>query len=141
MRSSHNQPGSFFQLRIVRNFFVITGFLRPEFGNLAIPGAMQERRNATRAALIAAVEVIEVATGTRLSARTSDLSRTGCYIDTLNPTPVKTAVRVRFTHQGEELDFPGHVVYVSPGLGMGVRFDDLTPAQFNVIDRWVSNVK
>ena len=107
-----------------------------------MPGTMQDKRSATRVAFIAAVEVTEVATGTRLSARTSDLSRTGCYIDTLNPTPSKTVVRVRITHNGEELDVPGRIVYVSPGLGMGVRFDDdLLPAQLNVIDRWVAAVK
>ena len=107
-----------------------------------MPGTMQDKRSAIRVAFIAAVEVTEIATNTRLSARTSDLSRTGCYIDTLNPTPSKTLVRVRLTHNGEELDVPGRVVYVSPGLGMGVRFnDDLTPAQLNVLDRWVSTVK
>ena len=107
-----------------------------------MPGTMQDKRNAIRVAFIAAVEVTEVATGTRLSARTSDLSRTGCYIDTLNPTPTNTLVRVRLTHHGEELDVPCRIVYVSPGLGMGIRFDeDLTPAQFNVLDRWVSSIK
>jgi hypothetical protein len=103
---------------------------------------MQDKRTAIRVAFIAAVEVTEVASSTRLSARTSDLSRTGCYIDTLNPTPTKTVVRVRLTHNGEELDVPGRIVYVSPGLGMGVRFDDdLTPVQLSVLDRWVSAVK
>ena len=103
---------------------------------------MQDKRTANRVAFIAAVEITEVATGTRLSARTSDLSRTGCYIDTLNPTPSKTVVRVRLAHHGEELDLPGRIVYVSPGLGMGVRFDeDLTPAQLSVLDRWVSTIK
>jgi len=107
-----------------------------------MPGTMQDKRNAIRVAFIASVEVTEVASNTRLSARTSDLSRTGCYIDTLNPTPSKTLVRVRLTHNGEELEVPGRVVYVSPSLGMGVRFnEDLTPAQFNVLDRWVSTVK
>jgi len=104
-----------------------------------MPDTMQNKRNELRVSLIAAAEITEVATGTRLSARTSDLSRTGCYIDTLNPTPAKTIVRVRLTHGGEELDLPGRVVYMSPGLGMGVRFDeDLTPAQLAVLNRWVS---
>ena len=103
---------------------------------------MQDKRIDPRVPLIAVVEVTEVATGTRLSARTSDLSRTGCYIDTLNPTPAKTLVRVRLTHSGEDLDLPGRIVYVSPGLGMGVRFDDdLPPAQLAVLDRWLSDAK
>jgi len=100
---------------------------------------MQNKRNDPRVALIAVADVTEVATGTRLTARTSDLSRAGCYIDTLNPTPARTVIRVRLTHGGEELDLPARVVYTSPGLGMGIRFDDdLTPAQLAVLDRWVA---
>ena len=100
---------------------------------------MEDKRSSTRAPIIAAVEVIEVATGTRLSARTSDISRSGCYVDTLNPTPSKTVVRVRISHAGEELDLPARIVYVSPGLGMGVRFDDeLAPVQIATLDRWVA---
>jgi PilZ domain len=103
---------------------------------------MQNKRHGPRIPLIADAEVTEVATGTRLSARTSDLGRTGCYIDTLNPSSEKTLVRVRLTHCGEELDFQATVVYVSPGLGMGVRFDDnLPPAQLAVLDRWLSGTK
>jgi len=31
------------------------------------------------------------------------------------------------------------VVYVSPRLGMGVRFDEsITPAQLAVLDRWLA---
>jgi len=105
-------------------------------------GSMQDKRHDPRIPLIAAVEVTEVATGTRLDARTSDISRTGCYIDTLNPTPVKTVVRVRLTHAGEVLDLPARIVYVSPGLGMGVRFDEnLSPAQLATLDRWLSGSK
>src|ERR1041385_5780593 len=108
---------------------------------------MQDQRTDPRVPLIAAAEVTEVATGTRLSARTSDVSRTGCYIATRNATPAKTEVRERATgrgdvsrsdcymrpvnptpdeagvrvplsHNGEELDAPARVRYVSPGLGL-----------------------
>ena len=107
-----------------------------------MPNAMQDKRSDQRIAFIAAVEVTEVATGTRLSARTSDLSRSGCYIDTLNPTPAKTVVRLRLSHNGEELEIPGRIVYVSPGLGMGVRFDEqLSAAQSQVLTRWISGAK
>jgi hypothetical protein len=103
---------------------------------------MQDQRQDPRIPLIAAAEVTEVATGTRLSARTSDISRTGCYIDSLNPTPVKTVVTVRLTHGGEEVELPARIVYVSPGLGMGVRFDEnLSPAQTAILDRWLSGAR
>ena len=104
-----------------------------------MPGTMLDRRDAKRLPLILAVEVVEVESGTRLSARTSDVSRTGCYIDTLNPTPTGTTVRVKLTHEREEIDLLGRFVYVSPRLGMGVRFDEsITPEHLSVLDRWLA---
>ena len=103
-----------------------------------MPGTMQNRRSAERVSLILVAEVTEVDSGAHLSARTSDLSRTGCYIDTLNPTPTGTVVRIKLTHDGEELDLLARIVYTSPRLGMGVRFDEsITPAQIAVLDRWL----
>jgi hypothetical protein len=103
---------------------------------------MENRRNAPRAPFIAVVEVIEIDSGTRLSARTSDLSLTGCYVDTLNPTPQGTAVRVRLAHGGEELELTALIVYVSPRLGMGVRFDENPPpAKLAVLERWLTDAK
>lgn len=100
---------------------------------------MQDRRDAQRLPLIIAVDVIEVDSGARLTARTSDVSQTGCYVDTLNPTPTGTVVRVKFNHNGEQLDLLARIVYVSPRLGMGVRFDEsITPEQLAVLDRWLA---
>jgi len=104
-----------------------------------MPGTMQDRRDAQRLPLILPVEVVEAASGTRLSARTSDMSRTGCYVDTLNPTPTGTVVRVKFNHNGEELDLLARIVYVSPRLGMGVRFDEsISSEHLAILDRWLS---
>lgn len=100
---------------------------------------MQDRRDAQRLPLILAVEVTEVDSDARLSARTSDVSRTGCYIDTLNPTPTGTVVRVKLSHNGEQLDLLARVVYVSPRLGMGVRFDEsISAEQLAILDRWLA---
>lgn len=103
-----------------------------------MPDVMADRRAAPRYPSILVAEVIERSTGTRLYARTSDVSRTGCYVDTLNPMPSGTAVRILFTQNGETIEVPAQIVYVSPGLGMGVRFDDPVPAkQLAVLDRWL----
>jgi len=102
-------------------------------------GTMQDRRDAQRLPLIIAVEVVELESGARLAARTSDVSRTGCYVDTLNPTPTGTVVRVKFNHNGEQLDLLARIVYVSPRLGMGIRFDEsITPDQLATLDRWLA---
>jgi PilZ domain-containing protein len=48
----------------------------------------QERRRSPRFPFIAAAEVHEESNGWQLSARVSDISATGCYVDTINPLPV-----------------------------------------------------
>ena len=118
----------------------VSGISRRPDPKTDTPVIMQDRRNAGRKPLILAAEVVEVDSGARLSARTSDVSRTGCYIDTLNPTPTGTVVRVKLAHDGEEIDLLARIVYVSPRLGMGVRFDEsITPEQLAVLDRWLAD--
>lgn len=96
-----------------------------------------DRRSAPRYALVLAADVVELPRGTRLIARTSDISRTGCYVDTLNPIPQGSQVRLRFTHHKEVFEAIGRVVYVSPGLGMGISFEQVDPQQQAVLVRWL----
>ena len=97
-----------------------------------------ERQASPRYPLIFSAEVIEVSSGVKLSARTADLSRTGCYLDTLNPTPTGTEIRVRLTHHDEVFEAAGKVIYISPGLGMGVVFVNVAPEQQERLDRWIA---
>lgn len=97
-----------------------------------------ERRAAPRYPLIFSAEVTEVSSGAKLSARTADVSRTGCYIDTLNPTPPGTEILVRLTHNDDVFETTGRVIYNSPGLGMGVAFVNVPPEQQARLDRWIT---
>ncbi len=97
-----------------------------------------ERRAAPRYPLIFAAEVTEVLSGAKLAARTADVSRTGCYIDTLNPTEPGLEIRVRLTHKDEVFETAGRVVYNSPGMGMGVAFVNVAPEQQARLDRWIA---
>jgi hypothetical protein len=98
----------------------------------------EERRIATRHALVLAAEIIELPRGAKLQGRTSDVSRTGCYVDTLNPISLKSQVRLRLTHRNEVFEVTGLVVYVSPGLGMGIRFENVPSEQQARLDKWLS---
>jgi len=96
------------------------------------------RRGAPRYPLILVAEVIEVSTGIKLLARTSDVSRTGCYVDTLKPSSKGALVRVRLTRGREAFESEATVVYVSPGLGMGVHFDPRSSEKdAGILDRWL----
>jgi len=98
-----------------------------------------EKRKAPRYALILAAEVIDVARGTRVSGRTSDVSRLGCYIDTLNPVPRSSEIQLRITRRGEVFEATGRVAYVNPGCGMGVAFVAVPPEQQAILDAWLQN--
>lgn len=103
-----------------------------------MPEVTVERRSAPRHAMVLAAEVIELPRGAKLSARTADISRTGCYIDTLNPIPPTARVLVRITHNEETFEAEAHVVYVSYGLGMGMAFITCEGEQMVRLERWLS---
>jgi hypothetical protein len=104
-----------------------------------MPDAMTDRRAAPRYSLILLAEVTDLVSSTKLTARTSDLSRTGCYIDMLNPLPRGTKIHVRLQNEKEVFESPATVMYVSPGLGIGVAFAENLPTnQQVVLDRWLT---
>ena len=103
-----------------------------------MPEVTVERRSAPRYPMVLAAQVLELPRGAKLSARTSDISRTGCYIDTLNRSPVGTKVRLRLTHNDEIFEAVGTVVYTSTSLGMGT-FTEITPEELVKLNRWLTD--
>jgi hypothetical protein len=102
---------------------------------------MVNRRATPRYPLILVAEVTEPASSALLSARSSEVSRTGCYIDTPHPVPVGSLVRVRLRRDAEVFETAARVVYVCPGLGMGVAFDKRVPGdQLAILDRWLEEL-
>lgn len=102
---------------------------------------MVDRRSAPRYPLIVLANVTLLGSNVTLNARTSDVSRGGCYIDTLQPLETGSAVLVRLTQKQEVFEAQATVVYVSPGLGMGLRFHEPLPAaQLALLDRWFASL-
>ncbi|HTT33407.1 MAG TPA: PilZ domain-containing protein [Methylomirabilota bacterium] len=101
---------------------------------------MADRRRAPRYALIVLADITELTTGAKLHARTSDMSRTGCYIDTLKPLAKGSSIHVCFAHRGETVESNAKVVYVNAGLGMGIQFEEaISEDQWAVLDRWLEH--
>src|SRR6202047_3494954 len=99
-----------------------------------------ERRGATRMPFVAPVEMVEMRTGSRTKARTSDLSPQGCYVDTLNPLPVGASVRLQIYRAGLILDAIATVSARHAGSGMGLMFGELSNAQRAVLESWLSEL-
>src|SRR6266404_5611574 len=97
------------------------------------------RANA-RFAFIAEAEVAEVGNGPRFVARVSELSSRGCYVDTVNPFPDGTKLRISIRYGCSTCDFTGSVIYTHPGFGMGVRFGETTAASRATLDAWLDEL-
>lgn len=97
-----------------------------------------ERRSSPRKPIIASAQVVEVDSGARLRARSCDLVVQGCYIDTINPFPPGTLVRIRLEKGGATFDSRGKVVYRQVGLGMGIAFLDVTNENHLILEQWLS---
>jgi len=106
-----------------------------------MPDVTVERRTASRYPLVLSAEIVELPRGAKLGARTSDISRTGCYIDTLNPIAKGSQIRLRLTHHDEVFEAVGRVVYVSPALGMGVAFEAVAAEEQAKLERWLNSTE
>ena len=109
-------------------------------GSTLASGAAIERRCATRSPFIAPIEMVEMRTGSRIQARTSDLSLQGCYVDTLNPLPVGAAVRLQIHRAGMILDVLANVSSRHAGSGMGLVFGEITGPQRAVVESWLGEL-
>jgi hypothetical protein len=99
-----------------------------------------ERRTAPRSPFIAPVDIEEMRTGSSIQARTSDLSPQGCYVETLNPLSVGTAVRLQIHRGGSILDVLANVSSRHVGAGMGLVFGEVTAAQRAIVESWLGDL-
>jgi hypothetical protein len=101
---------------------------------------MYERRGSIRYPFFAQAEATEVVSATRLNARTSDLSLTGCYLEMMNPSPVGTEVRISISYGSENLVVLGTVTYVLQNMGMGIAFKNVGPAEAAILGKWIAQL-
>lgn len=101
--------------------------------------AAANRRLAHRFPFVALAELVEIKTGERMAAQTTQLSSTGCYTGALNPFAEDTAIRVRLSKDGKVFESAGRVLHVHAEFGMGIVFEDVAPDQQRVLDAWVAS--
>ena len=97
----------------------------------------QNTRKHTRFPFIASAEVLAENNGSRLDARISDISVAGCYVDTINPLPDGTPVRLKIFNESQAFEAVATVVYSHTHLGMGLRFSEVPPHSVSVLRGWI----
>ena len=60
-------------------------------------------------------------------ARCTDISRGGCYVETAQPLPVSTRLRVQLSNGTIHFHSDAEVRSTHPSLGMGIRFTEMSP--------------
>jgi hypothetical protein len=96
-------------------------------------------RTVPRYSFVAVADVTDHATQTCLHGRISELSRKGCYVDTLNPLPLGTQLKVVISRDQGTFASTGKVIYVQATFGMGVAFVDPPADQLKILDSWLAN--
>lgn len=97
-----------------------------------------ERRKAPRRPVTAAAEVVDLRSQARITGRCADLGSGGCYIDTISPFAVGTAVGVRIERELHEFEATAVVSYALSSMGMGLSFSDIKPEHLTVLRSWIS---
>ncbi|MEO6588934.1 MAG: PilZ domain-containing protein [Pyrinomonadaceae bacterium] len=95
--------------------------------------APSERRQSDRRKLIVNVD-FEGGDATAI-ANTRDIGIGGLYMATGSDFEIGTPIRMRLTLDGREVSFNGKVAYTDPGQGIGVRFQNLSEAEENLLKK------
>jgi len=99
-----------------------------------------EPRRHVRYPFTATVEAVESKSQTQIQGRTRDLSREGCYVDTISPFPAGSVVKLRLTKEMRSFEAQAEVVYSLVGMGMGVKFTDADAEQLVTVEKWVGEL-
>jgi hypothetical protein len=96
-------------------------------------------RTVPRYTFVAVAEVTDTASQTCVVGKIAELSRKGCFVDTLNPPPVGTPLKLVISRDQATFATNGKVIYVREGSGMGVAFVDPAPEKLKVLDAWLAD--
>lgn len=97
-----------------------------------------DRRGAHRIPFVAVAELTGVGSNQRVSAQTTQLSSTGCYLGAANPFPEGARIRIRLVNGAEKFESMARVLHVHAEFGMGVLFEDVPAEQQRILDSWLA---
>jgi PilZ domain len=96
-----------------------------------------ERRKAPRYSVFAIAEVTDPDDAKMVSAKVTDVSRTGCYVDSPKTFPVGTSLKVIISRDQRTFVAKANVIHVQEQMGMGLAFLDPPEDQLHILDSWL----
>lgn len=99
---------------------------------------MNQDRRGFRFLIDAAAEIApESSPSASVSARATEISLHGCYVETPAPFAQDTLVFVKIYYAYEYFEAKGTVIYVKPAMGMGLQFRDVKPPCRIILQKWI----
>ena len=99
-----------------------------------------ERRKAPRYCLVAIAELTDAGDAKMLSAKVTEVSRTGCYVDSPKTFPVGTSLKVIISRDQRTFVAKADVIHVQEQMGMGIVFVDPPQDQLKILDSWLAGL-
>lgn len=99
-----------------------------------------ERRSVPRYRMAAGVEVFEPLANVRILASLSEISLHGAYVSGAQPLPRHSVFQMRIFGESGAVEAWARVVYVHPGVGMGVSFLKIEEKQAELLKAWLADL-
>lgn len=99
----------------------------PESHQIAAQKEPNNRRRYARHRVSFPLEVRDERVNTPMRVNATDVSGSGCYVETILPLPIRTTLRVDFWIDSDHISTSAVVRTSDPGVGMGVEFIGLPP--------------
>jgi PilZ domain len=99
-----------------------------------------EKRRHPRFPFSAGGEAFDPQANVRVTGRLSDISRSGCYMDTISPFAVNAAIILTVTREGRTFKTRAKAMYSLNGMGMGMMFTTIEPDQARRLDAWLAEL-
>jgi hypothetical protein len=100
----------------------------------------RDRRKVPRYGLVAIAELSDPEEGKLVSGKVTQISRSGCYVDTPKTFPVGTSLKVIISHDQRTFVAKANIIHVQEQMGMGIAFLDPAEDQLSVLDSWFTDL-
>jgi len=102
--------------------------------------ANMNQRAVPRYSFVATTQLTDPVNAIRLSGRVTEISRNGCYVDVLNSLPVGTLLNLEIICDQGKFLTKGKIIYVHPGIGMGIAFAETDAPQAKILEAWLASL-
>src|SRR5215831_16673884 len=114
---------------------------RMPFRDIWEPVTDSETPPVTWFSFIANAELGEEKTDIRQTTSVSEISKTGCYLDMMNPLPNGTPFCWSIAVGGELFQAQARIIYAVEHIGAGVQFEAIDSRSAPILERWLAETR